>query len=453
MWDAGEQRWLRARPGMVFTAGIERLTPGMGLWLQIGGGEPVTWSRAARADSVLLELHAGVNLVGWTGRTGTPAADAVARFGDALVRASRWNAEAQRQEHYRPGAPDSANTLRALVHGDAIEVELTADARWWQPGATPPPVEFLVAVNWLVGHSTEESLVDFFKALAAPSATWQEAFETAFGIAPGDFYAAFEAYRAEAAPPLPHLTDDGDEPVLAFLGDVPSAVQAAVRAEFAKVRAFFTDRFGAETPDFTAFVGADAESAAATHLRVFGGEIEDGFCDRSIRGLVVIVVLGCGESPLHYLDRHYFNAVRAKIAPWGSLPAVPEGSNRLGPDWLLLATESYTESAYRAAAGSEAFSRIREREIALARRTAKPLRSMETRAGVDAAGFWEARALAFLAAERLAEWAGEPALFAYYRALPSSAGWREAFETAFGIAAGEFYATFEPYRATAAPPR
>ena len=78
---------------------------------------------------------------------------------------------------------------------------------------------------------------------------------------------------------------------------------------------------------------------------------------------------------------------------------------------------------------------------------------MEIRAGVDAAGFWEARALAFLAAGRLVARAGEPALFAYYRALPSSANWGEAFETVFGITADEFYEAFEPYLAEVAPPR
>ena len=111
-WDAEAQRERRARPRSILRDGLTRLTTGMGLWLLVGGD-----------DGVL-------------------AAEAFARFGGNLVAASRWNAETQRHERYRPGAPGEANTLRALRPGDAIEVELTSDARWWQPGGAPTPVTF-----------------------------------------------------------------------------------------------------------------------------------------------------------------------------------------------------------------------------------------------------------------------------------------------------------------------
>ena len=43
--------------------------------------------------------------------------------------------------------------------------------------------------------------------------------------------------------------------------------------------------------------------------------------------------------------------------------------------------------------------------------------------------------------------AGEPAIFEYYRLLPSSDDWQEAFEGAFGITIDDFYAAFAEYRA------
>ena len=41
----------------------------------------------------------------------------------------------------------------------------------------------------------------------------------------------------------------------------------------------------------------------------------------------------------------------------------------------------------------------------------------------------------------------------YYRLLPSSASWREAFRTAFGITTHDFFTAFEAYRAAPSAPR
>ena len=67
-------------------------------------------------------------------------------------------------------------------------------------------------------------------------------------------------------------------------------------------------------------------------------------------------------------------------------------------------------------------------------------------------GYREAWALASLAGVRLAEHAGEASLFEYYRQLPASVSWEEAFGAAFGMSAADFHEAFEAYRAEAAPP-
>ena len=54
-----------------------------------------------------------------------------------------------------------------------------------------------VAAYRLVGHSVEGAILYFFEALAEPSATWEEAFGSAFGMTAAEFYATFEAYRDE----------------------------------------------------------------------------------------------------------------------------------------------------------------------------------------------------------------------------------------------------------------
>ena len=131
--------------------------------------------------------------------------------------------------------------------------------------------------------------------------------------------------------------------------------------------------------------------------------------------------------------------------------SLPEGPNPRGPYWLRIATESYTDHAYRVLAGWYTLERIRNEQIWRAGWTAAPLSSLQTRADADAADAGAAYALGFLAAERLVALAGEPALFAYYGALPGAASWREAFETAFGLTPAAFYADFEAYRARVAP--
>ena len=118
----------------------------------------------------------------------------------------------------------------------------------------------------------------------------------------------------------------------------------------------------------------------------------------------------------------------------------------------MTGTSEYTRYAYRAAAEEATLEQAMNEHISLAGRTAAPLSSLQTHADADAAGSRTARALGFLAAERLVALAGEPALFAYYAALPDAVGWREAFERAFGLSVEAFYADFEAYRARVAPP-
>ena len=146
-WDSEEQRYRRALRTSTPRDGLTRLTAGMGLWLRVGGDEPVEWTRPLSEGHVLLSLRSGLNLVGWTGRDGESFAESAGRAGDALVLASRWNAETQSYELFGPPAKDA---LR-LNRGDAIWVELNDDARWWQSAtfefASDIPADQQVAIR------------------------------------------------------------------------------------------------------------------------------------------------------------------------------------------------------------------------------------------------------------------------------------------------------------------
>ena len=610
-WDGEEQLYRRRTGTSIPPNGLERLTAGMGIWLQLGGDEPFEWRRPARADSVVLSLRPGRNLVGWAGRDGTAIAGATARFRSELIHASRWDAESQLFLRYSEGGSESANTLTVLNHGDALWIELTADARWWQSGRSPVPVLFVgdvleedqaeirewvdetravfaerwaveatfssyvgelaaltptyqeirgiqvpdgfcadylsgvvfartdclsrgtypheyfhvlqdalarrgsgpawlvegsaswaaviyrgvtsreltlperldlelgssisstiradlpalmdlergvtfysyggagyhlgfVAADWLVDHSSEQALFDFYSALG-PGRSWRRAFESAFGVAVDDFYGEFERYRAEVAPRLPHLVDESDEPVLVLLGDMSPEEEARIRTRFANVQTFFAERFDAGTGDYTVYVGANAESLAGAFKLLFGREIEENFCKRTVTATAVILTLACDSGDPRGLAGAHFDNLRHRLAPWASLPDPAPGDDRWGPGWLTRATESYVGSVYEATIGTRTFGEIRQDQIRLAARTAGPLPALS-------GGFDSRRAVSFLAGEWLAKRAGESALVDYYRALPSSANWEQAFETAFGIPVDDFHVEFERYRAEVAPP-
>ena len=302
-----------------------------------------------------------------------------------------------------------------------------------------------LAADRLVQRAGERSIFEYYRLLPS-SDSWQEAFEGAFGITIDEFYTAFEDYRSEIAPPLPHLADDVDEPILVFEGEIPADTAARIRAQFEGVQTLFIERFGTGSADYTVFVAADAASAAAAHLRVYGEELEQGNCG-SWQSHYYVMDLACQPRVVSYLTWNHSTRVVERLAPRDSLPPAVEGYRERGALWLSDGLGRYVEAVSRETAGIETFSETRNRNIVWARQTGQPLRNVETSAGSDAVGRPIASALSFIAADWLVQRAGERSIFEYYRLLPSSASWQEAFEGAFGITIDEFYTAFEDYRA------
>ena len=85
-WDAEGQRYRLAVLTQSGPRGdLDTLTPGMGLWLHLGGDEPFTWTRPLSSQAGLVSLHEGWNLVVWAGEIAV--ADALSRLGDVLEEA------------------------------------------------------------------------------------------------------------------------------------------------------------------------------------------------------------------------------------------------------------------------------------------------------------------------------------------------------------------------------
>ena len=293
------------------------------------------------------------------------------------------------------------------------------------------------AVEWLAERVGNPAVFDYLRLMRA-SGDWRAPFATAFGIGVEDFYKQFEAYRAEAFPPLPHLTDDLDEPVLLFIGDVPAHTAVEIRSEFENVRQFFADRFEAEATEFTLYVARTVESAARALPNV--GHI---YCSSVQDGRAIVTLDRC-HSPFT-LDYLYIGAMMLELAPLESL-SVPAGfsffsSSSRAPAWASEGLVKYAAAAYRAAAGRLDIAEYRGREVNVARVTRESLRDQASYSGPPPS-------LSYLAVDWLVERAGEPAVFEYYRVLPSATSAAAAFESAFGLTLVEFYEQFEAYRET-----
>ena len=605
VWLGEHQRYEWATRNNPSNRRLPPLTPGGGFWVYIGGTATVEWTRPIVAEPVLLSLHQGANLVAWTGADGTPTGEALARFGRALEGAARWNPVTERFEHYRPGAPDGAGTLRELRYGDAFFIDLSEAARWWQSGtartqfvvagdvpgereaeirartasvlafyaeqygilppefsvvldprlsgivtttrseivlgrqgveeaaigplltreyshllqqhwagdhAVPawlskgtsayasglhqqvrgetnaaqlrldrradirmssiPPLDQLedagryrragpsadslsaLAVESLEVHaartqdeapSTGGSAFITFYQLVGSSGDWRQSFEAAFGISVADFYRFFVAERGALEVHPAHLSDARHEPVIVFLGEVPSGVETAMRTDFRAAQTFVTEHFEAEPADYTVYVAADWPSAEDAYMAVIEGGRTAGLCAHLYNVDVAFVTLPCPELLRSHLGWFHFRNVQERITPRAkSFTPGPDGVHPQGPDWLHMGTELYAQYAYLRSLDPEAAKVLWELHVTLASWSGVRLQGMEVILfGAWGPSRWASRG--FFAAEWLAEQVGAPALLNYYRVVISSPDWREAFEHAFGMSVDAFYEVVEPH--------
>ncbi|MDE0474094.1 MAG: hypothetical protein OXI50_06015, partial [Gammaproteobacteria bacterium] len=254
---------------------------------------------------------------------------------------------------------------------------------------------------------------------------------------------------ASAQGPLPHETDSVDEPILEFVGEIPAETMGRFRSDFERMLAFFRDRFGDVPTDYTLFVAADARSGAAA----VGDTYRNDFCNEGDLHYRLLVS-DCHAFLPEHIAAYHFWAIKRLLAPRTVWPAASATYGPWGPEWLRDGLDEYVRVAYRAVAEIEPFERARRWKAALARLTPRTLSSIESCSAGSEVPCVAVSGLGFLGVEWLVARAGEQAIVEYYRLLPISRTWREAFEGAFEITIDEFYEEFEAQRRviTGAPP-
>ena len=365
-WDADGRRYRWARRGGVPPSELRELRTGMGLWMRLGGDVAVEWQRTPAEDYVLLELRAGRNLVAWTGEGGESVTRVARRLGLAFIHASRWDAGEQRQATYKPDELASKNTLSELDRGDALWVEISSDARWWQSGTG----------------------------------------RTAFRFPDG----------------------------------VTAEKRAQLRDDLEVALAFFAERYGIEPPEFTVSVIRDLPNASTLDDTI---RVSDAWFGHERFPATL------AHEYVHILQRH-----------WGQTPGLP----RTSPRWLFEGTAVYAMLQVAHSLGVW----TAEETLAFWRELpegAPPLRDLEhyesfhAQEGAYGLGslaveWLMGHAAAAAASDRftpvLPGWKDDlsgDAYLRYWRTPEPSGRWQDALATTFGIAAEDFYAGFESYRA------
>ena len=330
-----------------------------------------------------------------------------------------------------------------------------------------------LAVELLAEQAGPESVISYYASLH-PRTTWQEAFQTAFGMTIDEFYGLYEERRAAGFPrspceTLPALTTLPDAPDYThwYVGDnVPQeyvdeivkgtrlmhdyAASRVMPESGGKIRIYLPGDLDTIAAITSALTGWSLERSRAYWNPGFAMAGESGVPDGS---WIITNTFSSNyastnpESRMKVAAHEIFHAYQKALSALrtgGSDDDVPPA----GPRWL---TEGSAEFfAYKAMDAGGVLSYDTERStrfVETAKREDRPLSEMGNLHGVRGVSYQ----FFLLAAELLAHHAGDDALIQFYSLQHPETTWEEAFNAAFGMTVDEFYDLFETHRANGFP--
>ena len=341
-----------------------------------------------------------------------------------------------------------------------------------------------MAAEPLAAHAGQSAMLDFY-SLLQPGTTWQQAFQTAFGMTVNEFYQLFEAHRAagfpmmtlpvERPPGQPKLAPHPTSTPLPIQGSGPQAASPSylkwtigpdVSEEDRDValRASKLMHDYAVSLDLPEMEGAidfyiyrDLEELVQTYSTVTGRTL-----DRSDnlwvtkRNTAVATTSGIFLNAGHHWYSKAPRDLRMKVIAHelihGFQHRLMGTRSSWGPTWLTEGTAEFL--AYRALAEGNIlpYSSARETFLESAEIVTEPLRDMEESSGFQGAG-GGGRAYRFipLAMELLASHSGESSFLTYLTLRDPETAWQESFQAAFGMTVEKFYELFEAHRSAGFP--
>ena len=219
----------------------------------------------------------------------------------------------------------------------------------------------------------------------------------------------------------------GPLPEIRFWGDIPEAEQASVRARVADVVDFFDEGYSIRLPGLTFHIGKDIPALEAATEEVWGESqvVQGGVYS----GGTIFVLLSAATLAI---EHEYFHAIQDYLAP----------NHAWGPWWLVEGAAEYAALLYRDTRGEEAYADAIDFDRWAVSYEHARLEDIEEVVWALSGAF----SLATLGVDWLVQRAGEDSLIGYFRALPESANWEEAFEEAIGLSVADLYRAFSAHR-------
>lgn len=141
-WDAEAQAFRSAsRLNGDVSGDLAQLSPGMGLWLYVGGTSPVEWRRPVVPEAARTFLAAGWNLIVWSGEDRVTPEDAFASLGSEFEAAARWDPATQQFGFFAGADAGPINNLGELSRGEGVWVYVSTGRIWLQPDSPGAPTE------------------------------------------------------------------------------------------------------------------------------------------------------------------------------------------------------------------------------------------------------------------------------------------------------------------------
>ena len=414
-WDAELDDWITAARGAPeWLGGLGRLTPGMGLRMQLSGDQPYHWQRSTEPTRGLVKLRTGWNLVAWSGADQTPIDDALKGIGWSLRTVHRWNPITQQ----------------------------------WGTWTSPARTAKLIAAD-----NTDQNA----QSSEAEAATNGEA-ETPT-IRRG------EALWINVARAVNWLQPTDILPRLVFPGGASDKLQARAREDLEAVLNFYRTQYGIQADlDFTIYAAKDVDALLQAY-RDDGQDVDDAY-EASTRarwnrvagwagGNIVVKQTSWPDDlstddvawARYTITHEYFHILQDQLSDgWAS-------------QWLVEGTASWIDDEHKVLDGEQTWSDLRDGLLSAITADTPTLRSVE---GDNAQ--WE-YTLGWLAIDRLTANAAPDFSIEFWRQLaPTGIGphgrwastpdWRTALQQVSGQTVSEFYTDFDAWQqeqATANP--
>ena len=314
----------------------------------------------------------------------------------------------------------------------------------------------LLGAELLASYAGEDALLRFYM-LQRPGTTWQEAFQSAFGMTVEEFYELFEEHR-----PTPTGPQTVDDYIVWKVGDdVSPSLEAEARETVLAVHDYGVG-IGMPRIDrsIAIFLYHNLDSlAAAFEANTGEPTTESWYWPEFSQGKLTIFAgrdwIAVTTSATRYqewspdtrkreLAGNLFDVYRRALTGiWQGTPR--DAVDPEGPQWLRAGSREYLTYQALRAPGPESCDPTRDRYARISESVDTPLSEAET-----SEDFWaleNSSAHGFLAVELLAEQAGQESIMGYFASLRTGVTWQEAFHAAFGITIEEFYQLFEEHRA------